>query len=196
MKEMAFILMSMVLVDNLVLSKFLGICPFLGVSKKMDSALGMSYAVIAVMVLATAATWPIYTYFLKPYGIEFLQTIVFILVIASLVQLIEMVLKKYAPGMHAGLGVYLPLITTNCAVLGIAILNLDNEYSFVQSLVNALGGGLGFLVALVLFSGIRKQLDSSNVPLAFRGIPATLIAASILALSFMGFTGVVDGIFM
>ncbi|MFA7662214.1 MAG: RnfABCDGE type electron transport complex subunit A [Anaerovoracaceae bacterium] len=196
MKEMAFILMSMVLVDNLVLSKFLGICPFLGVSKKMDSALGMSYAVIAVMVLATAATWPIYTYFLKPYGIEFLQTIVFILVIASLVQLIEMVLKKYAPGLHAGLGVYLPLITTNCAVLGIAILNLDNEYSFVQSLVNALGGGLGFLVALVLFSGIRKQLDSSNVPLAFRGIPATLIAASILALSFMGFTGVVDGIFM
>jgi electron transport complex protein RnfA len=188
--------MSMVLVDNLVLSKFLGICPFLGVSKKMDSALGMSYAVIAVMVLATAATWPIYTYFLKPYGIEFLQTIVFILVIASLVQLIEMVLKKYAPGLHAGLGVYLPLITTNCAVLGIAILNLDNEYSFVQSLVNALGGGLGFLVALVLFSGIRKQLDSSNVPLAFRGIPATLIAASILALSFMGFTGVVDGIFM
>ncbi|HPD89795.1 MAG TPA: RnfABCDGE type electron transport complex subunit A [Bacillota bacterium] len=196
MKEMAFILMSMVLVDNLVLSKFLGICPFLGVSKKMDSALGMSYAVIAVMVLATAATWPIYTYFLKPYGIEFLQTIVFILVIASLVQLIEMVLKKYAPGLHAGLGVYLPLITTNCAVLGIAILNLDNEYSFVQSLVNALGGGLGFLVALVLFSGIRKHLDSSNVPLAFRGIPATLIAASILALSFMGFTGVVDGIFM
>jgi electron transport complex protein RnfA len=196
MKEMAFILMSMVLVDNLVLSKFLGICPFLGVSKKMDSALGMSYAVITVMVLATAATWPIYTYFLKPYGIEFLQTIVFILVIASLVQLIEMVLKKYAPGLHAGLGVYLPLITTNCAVLGIAILNLDNEYSFVQSLVNALGGGLGFLVALVLFSGIRKQLDSSNVPLAFRGIPATLIAASILALSFMGFTGVVDGIFM
>ncbi len=196
MKEMAFILMSMVLVDNLVLSKFLGICPFLGVSKKMDSALGMSYAVIAVMVLATAATWPIYTYFLKPYGIEFLQTIVFILVIASLVQLIEMVLKKYVPGLHAGLGVYLPLITTNCAVLGIAILNLDNEYSFVQSLVNALGGGLGFLVALVLFSGIRKQLESSNVPLAFRGIPATLIAASILALSFMGFTGVVDGIFM
>ena len=196
MKEMAFILMSMVLVDNLVLSKFLGICPFLGVSKKMDSALGMSYAVIAVMVLATAATWPIYTYFLKPYGIEFLQTIVFILVIASLVQLIEMVLKKYVPGLHAGLGVYLPLITTNCAVLGIAILNLDNEYSFVQSLVTALGGGLGFLVALVLFSGIRKQLDSSNVPLAFRGIPATLIAASILALSFMGFTGVVDGIFM
>jgi electron transport complex protein RnfA len=196
MKEMAFILMSMVLVDNLVLSKFLGICPFLGVSKKMDSALGMSYAVITVMVLATAATWPIYTYFLKPYGIEFLQTIVFILVIASLVQLIEMVLKKYVPGLHAGLGVYLPLITTNCAVLGIAILNLDNEYSFVQSLVNALGGGLGFLVALVLFSGIRKQLDSSNVPLAFRGIPATLIAASILALSFMGFTGVVDGIFM
>jgi electron transport complex protein RnfA len=196
MKEMAFILMSMVLVDNLVLSKFLGICPFLGVSKKMDSALGMSYAVITVMVLATAATWPIYTYFLKPYGIEFLQTIVFILVIASLVQLMEMGLKKYVPSLHGGLGVYLPLITTNCAVLGIAILNLDNEYSFLQSLVNALGGGLGFLVALVLFSGVRRQLEGSNVPLAFRGIPATLIAASILALSFMGFAGVVDGIFM
>ncbi len=196
MKEMMFILMSMVLVDNLVLAKFLGICPFLGVSKKMDSAVGMSYAVIAVMVLATAVTWPIYNYFLAVYEIEYLQTIVFILVIASLVQLIEMALKKYMPALHQGLGVYLPLITTNCAVLGIAILNIDNGYTFLQSMVNAIGGGLGFLLAMVLFSGVRRHIDSCDIPLTFRGIPSTLIAASILALSFMGFTGVVDGIFL
>lgn len=196
MKEMAFILTSMVLVDNLVLTKFLGICPFLGVSKKMDSALGMSYAVIAVMVLATAATWPIYNYLLAPYGLEYLETILFILVIAALVQMIEMGLKKYAPSLHKSLGVYLPLITTNCAVLGIAILNIDNGYSFVNSLVNAFGGGVGFLVALVLFSGVRRQIESSNIPLAFRGIPATMIAASILAMAFMGFTGIVEGMFL
>jgi electron transport complex protein RnfA len=196
MRNMMFILMSMVLVDNLVLAKFLGICPFLGVSKKMDSAIGMSFAVISVMVLATAVTWPIYTYFLAAYGIEYLQTIVFILVIASLVQLIEMALKKYIPALHQGLGVYLPLITTNCAVLGIAILNIDNGYDFLQSIVNAFGGGLGFLLAMVLFSGVRRHIEGCDIPLAFRGIPATLIAASILAISFMGFTGVVDGIFL
>lgn len=196
MKEMMFILMSMVLVDNLVLSKFLGICPLLGVSKKMDSAVGMSYAVIAVMVLATAVTWPVYNYFLAVYEIEYLQTIVFILVIASLVQLIEMALKKYIPSLHQSLGVFLPLITTNCAVLGIAILNIDNGYTFLQSMVNAIGGGLGFMLAMVLFSGIRRHIDSCDIPLTFRGIPSTLIAASILALSFMGFTGVVDGIFL
>ena len=196
MRNMMFILMSMVLVDNLVLAKFLGICPFLGVSKKMDSAIGMSFAVISVMVLATAVTWPIYTYFLAAYGIEYLQTIVFILVIASLVQLIEMALKKYIPALHQGLGVYLPLITTNCAVLGIAILNIDNGYDFLQSIVNAFGGGLGFLLAMVLFSGVRRHIEGCDIPLAFRGIPLTLIAASILAISFMGFTGVVDGIFL
>lgn len=196
MREMMIILMSMVLVDNLVLSKFLGICPFLGVSKKMDSAIGMSVAVISVMVLATAVTWPIYTYFLSTYDIEYLQTIVFILVIASLVQLIEMALKKYIPSLHKSLGVYLPLITTNCAVLGIAILNIDNGYTFLQSLMNAFGGGLGFLIAMVLFSGVRRHLEGCDIPLTFRGIPSTLIAASILAISFMGFTGVVDGIFL
>jgi electron transport complex protein RnfA len=156
----------------------------------------MSFAVISVMVLATAVTWPIYTYFLAAYGIEYLQTIVFILVIASLVQLIEMALKKYIPALHQGLGVYLPLITTNCAVLGIAILNIDNGYDFLQSIVNAFGGGLGFLLAMVLFSGVRRHIEGCDIPLAFRGIPATLIAASILAISFMGFTGVVDGIFL
>ena len=196
MKEMMFILMSMVLVDNLVLSKFLGICPFLGVSKKMDAAVGMSFAVISVMVLATAATWPIYTFFLSIYEIEYLQTIVFILVIASLVQLIEMALKKYVPALHQSLGVYLPLITTNCAVLGIAILNIDKEYTFLQSMMNALGGGLGFLLAMVLLSGVRRLLEGCDIPFTFSGIPATLIAASILAVSFMGFTGVVDGIFL
>lgn len=196
MKEMMFILMSMVLVDNLVLAKFLGICPFLGVSKKMDSAVGMSFAVISVMVLATAVTWPIYNYFLAVYEIEYLQTIVFILVIASLVQLVEMALKKYVPSLHKSLGVFLPLITTNCAVLGIAILNIDNGYTFLQSMVNAIGGGLGFLLAMVLFSGVRRHLEGCDIPLTFRGIPSTLVAASILALSFMGFTGVVDGIFL
>ena len=196
MREMIFILMSMVLVDNLVLSQFLGICPFLGVSKKMDSAVGMSIAVILVMILATAVTWPIYTYLLAVYGIEYLQTIVFILVIASLVQLIEMALKKYIPALHKGLGVYFPLITTTCAVLGIAILNIDNGYTFLQSMMNAFGGGLGFLIAMVLFSGVRRHLEGCDIPLAFRGIPSTLIAASILALSFMGFTGVVEGMFL
>ena len=196
MKEYLIILISAVLVNNYVLAKFLGICPFLGVSKKLDSAFGMSVAVIFVMALATAATWPIYTFILEPQGLSYLQTIVFILIIAALVQFIEIVLKKYIPALHAALGIYLPLITTNCAVLGVTILNLDEGYTFMQSIVNAVGSGLGFLLAMVLFSGVRSRVDATdNVPKAFQGIPITLVAAAICSVSFMGFSGIVDGLF-
>lgn len=197
MKEIIMIMMSVILVDNFVLSKFLGICPFLGVSKKLDSASGMGVAVTFVMVLATAVTWPIQEYLLNAYNIGYLQTVVFILVIASLVQLVEMTLKKYMPPLYKSLGVFLPLITTNCAVLGATIMNIDEGYTYVQSIFNAVGAGIGFLLAMVLFAGLRQRLeDCRGIPDAFQGIPITLITASILSLSFMGFSGVVDGIFM
>ena len=196
MKELLMIMMSVILVDNFVLSKFLGICPFLGVSKKLDSAVGMGAAVTFVMVLATAVTWPIQIFVLDVYGIGYLQTIVFILVIASLVQLLEMTLKKYMPPLYSSLGVYLPLITTNCAVLGVTILNIDEGYGFVQSIFSSIGAGVGFLLAMVLFAGLRGKLENNNlIPECFKGIPITLITASILSLSFMGFSGMVDGIF-
>lgn len=195
MKELVIILMSLVLVDNFVLAKFLGICPFLGVSRKLDSAVGMSVAVIFVMLLSTAVTYPIYVHLLDPLGLGYLQTIVFILVIAALVQLVEIILKKYVPILHRSLGVYLPLITTNCAVLGVVLLSIDEGYSYVQALVSAIGAGLGFLLAMVLFSGVRRLIEHNDIPAAFKGIPSILIAASILSVSFMGFSGVVDGIF-
>ena len=196
MKELLMIMMSVILVDNFVLSKFLGICPFLGVSKKLDSAVGMGAAVTFVMVLATACTWPIQILILEPKGIGYLQTIVFILVIASLVQLLEMTLKKYMPPLYKSLGVYLPLITTNCAVLGVTILNIDEGYNFVQAIFSALGAGIGFLLAMVLFAGLRGKLENDDrVPAPFKGIPITLVTASILSLCFMGFSGMVDGIF-
>lgn len=195
MKEMLIIIMGAVLANNFVLVKFLGICPFLGVSKKLDSAFGMSCAVTFVMVMATAATWPIQTYLLDPNGIGYLQTIVFILVIAALVQLVEIILKKYVPALHKSLGVFLPLITTNCAVLGACVLNITENYNFVQSLVNSFGAGIGFLLAMVLFAGVRGRIEYNDYPECFRGIPSTLIAASILSLAFMGFSGMIDGIF-
>ncbi len=183
------IVMSMVLVNNYVLAQFLGICPFLGVSKKLDSAVGMGVAVIFVMVLATAVTWPIMTV-LNKFEISYLQTVVFILVIAALVQLVEMMLKKFIPALHKSLGVYLPLITTNCAVLGVCITNIDNGYNYIQSLFNAIGAGLGFLLAMVLFAGVRqKQEVETGVPEAFKGVPLTLISAAMLSLAFMGFSG-------
>ena len=157
MKEFAMIIVGAVLVNNYVLSKFLGICPFLGVSKKLDSAFGMSLAVIFVMTLATAVTWPIQRGILDPNGLGYLQTVVFILVIAALVQLIETAMKKYLPALHQALGIYLPLITTNCAVLGVTILNIDENYTYAQSIVNAIGSGLGFMLAMVLFSGVRSR---------------------------------------
>lgn len=189
------IFFTMIFVDNYVLVKFLGICPFLGVSKKLDSAVGMSAAVIFVMALATCATWPIYTYILVPNGLAYLQTIVFILVIAVLVQLVEIALKKFMPPLYKALGVYLPLITTNCAVLGVTILNIDNGYTFAESLVCAVGAGFGFMLAMVLFSGVRSCIERAKPPKCFEGLPITLVAASITALSFMGFGGIIENIF-
>lgn len=196
MKELLMIMMSVILVDNFVLSKFLGICPFLGVSKKLDSAVGMGAAVTFVMVIATAVTWPIQIFVLDKFGIGYLQTIVFILVIASLVQLLEMTLKKYMPPLYNSLGVYLPLITTNCAVLGVTILNIDEGYTFIQSIFSSIGAGIGFLLAMVLFAGLRGRLEHNDrIPECFKGVPITLVTASILSLSFMAFSGMVDGIF-
>lgn len=195
MKEMLIILFSAILVDNFVLSKFMGICPFLGVSKKMDSALGMSGAVIFVMVLASAMTYPIYRFLLVPNHLEYLNTMAFILVIALFVQLVEILLKRFLKPLYNSLGVYLPLITTNCAVLGVTLLNVENEYNFLQAVVNALGAGLGFMLALVLFAGVRERVEAADVPKAFKGVPSTLIAASIVSVSFMGFGGLVEGIF-
>ena len=185
------ILISMILVNNYVLAQFLGICPFLGVSKKMDSSLGMGIAVIFVMVLATAATWPIMK-LLNAWNIAYLQTIVFILVIAALVQFVEMALKKFIPALHKSLGVYLPLITTNCAVLGVCINNIDAGYGYGLSLVNALGAGIGFLLAMIMFSGMRSKLENNTmVPEPFQGVPITMTTAALLSLAFMGFGGLV-----
>ena len=196
MKQLVIILMSAVLVNNYVLQKFLGICPFLGVSKKLDQATGMSIAVIFVMLIATAVTWPIQTYILDRFGLGYMQTIVFILVIAALVQLVEIILKKALPALHKSLGVYLPLITTNCAVLGVTILNIEQQYSFIESLVNSFGSGLGFFLAMVLFSGVRSRIENStNVPESFKGLPITLVAAAITSMSFFGFAGMVENMF-
>ncbi|MBQ8185284.1 MAG: electron transport complex subunit RsxA [Clostridia bacterium] len=189
MKELLVILLSAMLVDNFVLSKFMGICPFLGVSKKLDSAIGMGMAVTFVMVCATVCTTLIYSLILTPMGLTYLKTIAFILIIALFVQIVEMILKKKLPSLYDALGVYLPLITTNCAVLGVTILNIDNSYNMIQSVVNALGAGLGFTIALIIFSGVRSRVNSADVPEVFKGIPATLIAASIVSVSFMGFSG-------
>lgn len=195
MKEMLIILFSAILVDNFVLSKFMGICPFLGVSKKMDSAVGMGGAVIFVMLMASAMTYPIYTYLLVPNNLEYLNTMAFILVIALFVQLVEILLKRFIKPLYNSLGVYLPLITTNCAVLGVTLLNVENEYNFLSSMVNSLGAGLGFTLALILFAGVRERVDAADVPEAFKGVPITLVAASIVAVTFMGFNGLVTGIF-
>ena len=195
LRTLIIILLTSVLVNNYVLSRFLGICPFLGVSKKLNQAVGMGVAVIFVMLMATAVTWPIQTFLLDRFGLGYMRTIVFILVIAALVQLVEMVLKKYIPALHASLGIYLPLITTNCAVLGVTINNINDEFNFLQSIVSSLGAGLGFLLAMVLFAGVRSRLEEAKPPKCFEGLPITLISASIVALSFFGFAGIVDGIF-
>ena len=183
------ILLAGILTNNMVLSKFLGICPFLGVSKKVNTALSMSIAVTLVMVIATAATWPIYTYLLAG-RFEYLETVVFILVIAAIVQLIETVLKKFLPPIYRALGIYLPLITTNCAVLGITMLNITNQLGFAASLFNALAAGLGFLLALLLVSGVRTKLEPADIPEFLKGLPITLLAAALVSLSFLGFAGI------
>lgn len=191
LKNLFIILMASVLVNNYVLSKFLGVCPFLGVSKKVGQAAGMGIAVIFVMLVATAATWPIYTYLLSP-RYEFMQTIVFILVIAALVQFVEAAIKKYIPTLHRSLGIYLPLITTNCAVLGVTLNNITDNYGFLESMVSSFGAGAGFLLAMVLFAGVREKIESADIPKTFKGIPITLIAASVVAMSFYGFSGVIE----
>lgn len=193
MKQMLIILLTAILTENFVLSKFLGICPFLGVSKKVNTALGMSGAVIFVMILATAVTWPINNFLLVRFDLTYLQTIVFILVIAALVQLVEIILKKYMPPLYNSLGIFLPLITTNCAVLGVVVLNIDKALTFGGSIINSIGAGLGFMLAMIMFAGVRQKLESCDVPKALQGLPITLIAASLVAVSFLGFTGVVDG---
>ena len=197
--ELAVIFFSMILVDNYVLVQFLGICPFLGVSKRLDSAVGMSLAVTFVMVLATAATWPIQMFLLTPesgaWDMGYLQTIVFILIIAVLVQLLESILKKYIPALYKSLGVYLPLITTNCTILGVTVLNIDNGYDFLESIVCAAGAGIGYLVAMVLFSGVRRRVEGAVPPKCFRDLPITLVSAAMVSLSFMGFGGIVENIF-
>ena len=195
MKEMLIILFSAILVNNFVLSRFLGICPFLGVANNLKTAMGMSTAVIAVLILASAFTWPIFTFLLAPLGFGYLQTIVFILIIAALVQIIETILKKSIPSLYQALGIYLPLITTNCAILGVAILNIDEGYTFLQSLVNALGAGLGFMLALFLFAGVRSRVDKADIPQSLKGLPITLVSAALVSISFFGFKGLIERLF-
>lgn len=193
-KLLISILLGSILVNNYVLSQFLGICPFLGVSKKINQATGMGIAVIFVMLVATAVTWPIQRFILDKTGLEYMQTIIFILVIAALVQFTEIILKKFIPTLHKSLGVYLPLITTNCAVLGVTINNINDGYTFVQSMVSSLGCGLGFLLAMVLFSGVRSRIDETKIPKFLRGLPVTLIAASFMSMAFFGFAGIVENL--
>ena len=193
-KALLSILLMGIFVNNYVLQKFLGICPFLGVSKKFNQASGMGVAVIFVMLCATAVTWPIQKFVLEPNGLEFLQTIVFILVIAALVQFVEIILKRFIPALHKSLGVYLPLITTNCAVLGVAINNITDGYNFVESMFSSLGVGLGFLLAMVLFAGVRSRIENCPSPKSVQGLPITLIAASIVSLAFYGFAGIIENL--
>ena len=194
-KALIVILMSTVLVNNYVLAQFLGCCPFLGVSKVLKNSIGMGVSVTFVMVIATSVTWPVQKFILDRYGMGYLQIIVFILMIGAIVQFLEIVLKKYMPPLYEALGVYLPLITVNCGLLGVTIVNITKEYSLIESLVNALGAGLGFLLAMVIFSGIREHTENSNPPEAFKGLPITLISVAILSLSFFGFSGVVENMF-
>ncbi len=194
-KTLLVILLSSVLVNNYVLSRFLGICPFLGASKKIDQATGMGVSVTLVMLIATAVTWPIQHFLLDRFDLGYLQTIVFILVIAGLVQMIEIALQKLSPSLHKSLGVYLPLITTNCAVLGVTINNITDGYNFIESMVSSLGVGLGFLLAMILFSGLRSRIEESKIPAPFKGLASTLIAASFISLAFFGFAGIIDNLF-
>jgi len=189
MREILAIIMGAIFVENFVLVRFLGICPFLGVSKKLNTAIGMSGAVIFVMTMASAFTWLAYEYLLAPFGLEYLQTIVFILVIAALVQFVETVLKKMAPSLYKALGIYLPLITTNCAVLGVALMNVERQYNLLESVVFSFGAGLGFTLALILFAGVRERIEMSDIPESLKGLPITLIAASLVSVAFLGFQG-------
>ena len=185
------ITLAAILANNFIFSQFLGICPFLGVSKKVDTAVGMGFAVTFVMGLASAITWAVYNFILVPLDLMYMQTVAFILVIASLVQFIEMFLQKSMPSLYTALGVYLPLITTNCAVLGVALLNIQESYNFIESVVYGITGGIGFLVAIVLFASIRERLVFAEYPKSFEGFPIALVTAGLMALAFMGFSGLV-----
>jgi electron transport complex protein RnfA len=193
MGDFFVILVSAILVNNFVLARFLGLCPFMGVTKKVDTAVGMGAAVTFVMTVAAIVTWFIQYFILMPFGIEYLQTIAFILVIASLVQLVEMVVQKTSPVLYQALGIFLPLITTNCAVLGLAVLNIQTGYSFLESILFAIGAAIGFTLAMVLMAGIRERVDLGPVPKCFEGLPIAYIAAGLLSLAFMGFAGLVKG---
>ena len=196
MKALLVTILTAAITNNYVLVKFLGICPFLGVSKKLDQATGMSLAVIFVQLMATAVTWPIYHYLLAgKINFAYMQTVVFILVIAALVQLVEIILKRYLPALHASLGVYLPLITTNCAVLGVTVNNIRDGLNFLDSMLTSLGCGLGFFLAMVLFSGVRSRVAVAKPPKSFEGLPITLISAAIVSLSFFGFAGIITNLF-
>ncbi|MDD2212111.1 MAG: electron transport complex subunit RsxA [Clostridia bacterium] len=189
MREMLFIIIGAVLINNIILAQFLGVCPFLGVSKKLSSAIGMGVAVTFVLTLASLITWLVQICILNRLHIEYLQTIAFILVIASLVQFVEMVMRKKTPDLYQSLGVYLPLITTNCAVLGVAIINIQKSYTFMQTFANSLGNALGFTLALVLFAGIRERLEEADVPQSLKGMPIALITAALMSIAFLGFSG-------
>ena len=193
MQSLLGILLSALLTENFILVKFYGICPFMGVSKKIDTALGMGMAVTFVMALASAACWAVNSLLLIPLGLQYMQTVAFILVIASIVQVVEMFLKKSVPALYQALGIFLPLITTNCAVLGVALLNAQNGYDFLQSVLNGACGGLGFTLAIVLFASVRERVDKADTPECFKGYPIALISAGLIALAFMGFSGLKIG---
>ena len=178
-----------IFMNNVVLKRFLGLCPFLGVSKQIDAALGMGFAVIFVMTMASIVTFGIFSYILVPYGLEFLRTIAFILVIATLVQFVEMVIEKSSPSLYRALGIYLPLITTNCAVLGVAVLNIENSYNFIETVVHGLTAGIGFTIALILMAGIRERLELADIPESLRGVPVAFIVAGLMSIAFLGFSG-------
>ena len=194
-KALIIIMMSAALVNNYVLRKFLAVCPFLGVSKELKSSVGMGFAVLFVMVVATAATWPIYHFILAANGLGFMQTVVFIVIIATLVQLVEIVLKRYIPALYKSLGIFLPLMTTNCAVFAVTLTNINSELTYIESLVNSLGAGIGFLLAIVLFTNVRQKIESANPPEPFKGAPIMLISAAILSLAFFAFEGVIENLF-
>ena len=195
LKFLVGIFLAAILTENYILNKFLGICPFLGVSKKLNTAFGMSCAVTVVMVIATAVTWPVYTYVLVPLNLDYLQTVVFILIIAALVQLLETVMHKYMPPLYNALGIYLPLITTNCGVLGVTMNVISDGMNYGEALLTALGCGLGFFLAMVLFSGVRSRVAEAEPPKSFEGLPITLVSAAIVSLSFFGLTGIIDRLF-
>ncbi|MCL2567817.1 MAG: RnfABCDGE type electron transport complex subunit A [Oscillospiraceae bacterium] len=195
MQAIITILIAGLFTDNFVLSKFLGVCPFLGVSKRLDTAVGMGAAVAFVMVVATAITYPLHAWLLLPLGLGYLQTILFIIVIASTVQLIEIFLKRYIPPLYNALGVFLPLMTTNCAIMGVTILHFTTGLTYFEAMINAFAGGVGFLLAMVLFAGVRSRLEGNDIPKSLEGMPITLIAAAIMSMSFLGFVGLADGLF-